>query len=111
LEAAAGMEKLGISAAVLNPRFIKPLDGDLIAEWAVKTKNIVTIEENVKSGGFGSSVLELLAQKGLNSCKVKLLGLPDNFVEHGDQATLRKLCKIDTPAIIKAAIELLEGQA
>ncbi len=109
LEAAAGLEKVGINAAVLNPRFVKPLDAELIEEWAVKTKYIVTIEENVKSGGFGSSVLELLAQKGLYTCKVKLLGLPDKFVEHGDQATLRKLCKIDTPAIIKATIELLEG--
>jgi 1-deoxy-D-xylulose-5-phosphate synthase len=109
LEAAKGLEKVGIHAAVLNPRFIKPLDAELIEEWAVKTQHIVTIEENVKSGGFGSAVLELLAQKGLYSCKVKILGLPDKFVEHGAQAILRKICKIDTPAIIKATIELLEG--
>lgn len=111
LEAAKGLEKVGISAAVINPRFIKPLDADLIEEWVKKTRCIVTIEENVKSGGFGSAVLELLAQKGLNTCRIKLLGLPDTFVEHGGQEILRKICRIDTPAIIKTTIELLESQA
>jgi 1-deoxy-D-xylulose-5-phosphate synthase len=108
LEAAAGLEKMGIQAAVINPRFIRPLDGDLIAEWAAKTALVVTIEESVRKGGFGSAVLELFAQRGLKPRQVRLLGLPDRFVEHGDQETLRRLVKIDPPAIIAAVMEMME---
>lgn len=108
MEAAEGLKKLGIDAAVINPRFINPLDEELITEWAQKTKNILTIEENVKKGGFGSAVLELLSQKDISGCHVKLLGLPDKFVEHGAQNILRKICKIDSPAITQAAIEMLD---
>ena len=108
LEAAEGLKKVGINAAVINPRFITPLDADLICQWAEKTKHTVTIEENVKAGGFGSAILELIARRGI-ACQIKVLGLPDKFVEHGSQDILRKLSMIDPPAIIKAAIELLES--
>jgi 1-deoxy-D-xylulose-5-phosphate synthase len=105
LEAAEKLLKVGVDAAVINPRFISPLDGDLICEWAEKTGRIVTIEDNARKGGFGSGVLELLASRGL-TIPCRILGIPDRFLEHGDQDTLRRLARIDAPSIITAAIEL-----
>ncbi len=107
LRAAAGLEKLGVEAAVINPRFIKPLDGDLICEWAAKTGAVITIEDNARQGGFGSAVLELLSRRGLTGIKTKVLGYPDSFVEHGPQETLRKQHHLDSPAITQAALDLL----
>jgi 1-deoxy-D-xylulose-5-phosphate synthase len=108
LSAAEGLQKLGIEAAVINPRFVTPLDGDLICEWAGKTGLVVTVEDNAKKGGFGSGVLELLARRShSNSVKVKTLGLPDHFVEHGPQETLYKNIRIDTPAITQAVLDLI----
>lgn len=107
LEAAAGLEKLGISAAVINPRFIRPLDGDLICEWAEKTGKIVTIEDNVKKGGFGSSVLELFASRNLTGIESRLLGFPDKFIEHAPQDILWQKGKVDTPAIINEVLNLV----
>jgi 1-deoxy-D-xylulose-5-phosphate synthase len=107
LEAARGLEKVGISAAVINPRFIKPLDAELICQWANHTKRVVTIEDNARQGGFGSSVLELFSRRGFHTIRTCLLGHPDHFVEHGPQQTLWKNSFIDTPAIIRAGIKLM----
>jgi 1-deoxy-D-xylulose-5-phosphate synthase len=65
LNGAKKLEEAGIRAAVINTRFLKPLDGDLICEWARKTGKVLTVEENVLQGGFGSAVLELLQERGL----------------------------------------------
>ncbi len=110
LEAADGLAKLGIEAAVINPRFIKPLDGELICKWAQKTRKVITIEDNVKKGGFGSSILELFTTKNLTGIQTKILGLPDKFIEHGTQDILRHKAKIDTPAIINEALKLTGNQ-
>ncbi len=104
LDAATELEKMGISAAVINPRFVSPLDRDLILTWAAKTGRVITIEENIKKGGFGSAILELLAAAQDLSIKVSVLGLPDTFMEQGPQETLRHLAEIDTPAISQAAM-------
>lgn len=109
MRAADGLEKLGIDAAVINPRFIKPLDNDLICKWAEKTGRVVTVEDNAEHGGFGSLVLELLSASKLFSVKTHLLGHPDHFVEHGPQKTLWKISKLDSPAIINAAMELMKN--
>ena len=90
LQAAEGLEKIGIRAAVINPRFIKPLDGDLICTWARRTGRVITIEDNVRQGGFGSAVLELFCNRGLSSVKTCILAHPDEFVEHGPQTVLWK---------------------
>ncbi|MEN8258598.1 MAG: 1-deoxy-D-xylulose-5-phosphate synthase [Thermodesulfobacteriota bacterium] len=107
LAAAEGLEKLGINAAVINPRFVNPIDGDLICEWAQATGKVITIEDNVKKGGFGSAVLELFARRNLHNINTSLLGFPDKFAEHAPQETLWHLAKIDTPAIINSALELI----
>jgi 1-deoxy-D-xylulose-5-phosphate synthase len=108
LEAAEGLEKLGISTAVINPRFIKPLDKNLIMEWAMKTGRIITIEDNAMQGGFGSSIVELLARRDETGITCKILGYPDHFIEHGPQQTLWKNYCIDAPAIIKTAMKMMK---
>ncbi len=108
LEAAEGLAKVGIDAAVINPRFVTPLDGELICDYAARTGRLITVEDNVRKGGFGSAVLEELARRGLTSVRVRLLGLPDRFLEHGSQQILRKNGKIDASSITRAALELLK---
>ncbi|OGR17960.1 MAG: 1-deoxy-D-xylulose-5-phosphate synthase [Desulfobacterales bacterium GWB2_56_26] len=107
LEAADELQRAGISAAVVNPRFIKPLDAELICQWASHTGKVVTIEDGARQGGFGSSVLELLSRRGLYGVHTCMLGHPDHFIEHGPQKTLWKNSHIDTPSIVRAACKLL----
>jgi 1-deoxy-D-xylulose-5-phosphate synthase len=107
LRAAEGLKKIGIDAAVINPRFIKPLDADLICGWASRTGRVVTIEDNVRQGGFGSSILELFSRRRLYGVQTCILAHPDLFVEHGPQSTLWKDSNLDSPAIIRAAIKLM----
>jgi len=111
LEAAMGLEKVGIDAAVINPRFVKPLDSDLIIDWAQKTGRVVTVEDNASLGGFGSGVLELLASNNLSHIRVNVLGYADKFMEHGTQEILWRKGYIDGPAIINAAMELMDTSA
>ena len=108
LEAAKGLEKVGIDAAVINPRFIKPLDNELIIEWAEKTGRVVTVEDNARMGGFGSAVLELLASFNHSHIKVTTLGYGDKYMEHATQEILWRKGKIDVPAIINAAMEMMD---
>ncbi len=108
LEAAQGLTKVGINAAVINPRFIKPLDSELICQWASQTGHVITIEDNVRQGGFGSAVLEILAKRKIYNVKTSNLGYRDQFIEQGPQATLWKNNHLDPPSIISAAIELLK---
>ncbi len=106
LEAAEGLKKLGIDAAVINPRFIKPLDNELICTWAKRTGRVVTIEDNVKKGGFGSAVLQLLGEVHLN-IPVRLLGYGNTFIEHAPQQLLWKNNGLDVSGIIKGTLEVM----
>jgi len=90
LEAARELEKEGISAALANVRFVKPLDRELISQLARRTRRLVTVEEHVLQGGFGSAVLEVLEEEGLSGVEVKRIGLPDHFIQHGAVRTLRE---------------------
>ena len=75
----------GIEAAVINARFIKPLDTVALSELASRFGKIVTVEENALAGGFGSSVLEFLSDRGVTNVKVSRMGIPDRFIEHGSR--------------------------
>jgi 1-deoxy-D-xylulose-5-phosphate synthase len=108
LRVAEKLEGAGIHAAVINCRFLKPLDGELICHWAKKTGMVLTVEENVLQGGFGSAVLELLQERGQFSVQVKRLGIPDLFVEHGAQSLLRAKYQIDEEGIFKEAVGMVE---
>jgi 1-deoxy-D-xylulose-5-phosphate synthase len=89
LEAADLLRERGIFASVVNARFVKPLDRELILAEAAKTGVLVTVEENALMGGFGSAMLELLSDEGQNQVRVKRIGIPDSFIEQGSQAQLR----------------------
>jgi len=97
----------GVSATVVNGRFVKPLDSELILTLAAKIPWVITIEENVKQGGFGSAVLETLADAGLSNYRMIRLGIDDRFVEHGNKALLRALHGVDADAVVDAAERLL----
>ncbi|MBP7926571.1 MAG: 1-deoxy-D-xylulose-5-phosphate synthase [Desulfobulbus sp.] len=106
LAAAARLEVQGIDAAVINPRFLKPLDSDLIADWAARTGRVVTVEDNCVQGGFGSAVLEALNERGLH-LPVRRLGYADRFIEHGPQAVLWRAAGIDADGIVHSVLDLL----
>ncbi len=107
LKAAHLLEKEGLSAAVVNARFVKPLDRELILNQARRIKKVVTVEENVLQGGFGAAVLELLAQEGLN-IPVKMIGLPDKFIEHGAPDLLREKYGLTPEKIAQNTFSWLE---
>lgn len=108
LRAAQRLEEIGIDAAIINSRFLKPLDGDLLCHWATRTGRVLTVEENVLMGGFGSAVLELFQEKNLLSIPVKRLGIPDCFIEHGPQSLLREKYGIDENGIFGEAKAMVE---
>lgn len=99
----------GIEVTVVNARFAKPLDADLILDLAGRFKYIVTVEENALSGGFGSSVVELLQQADITDVKVKSIGLPDEFVGQGSRAILCSQYNLDAEGIAGQVMSLLGG--
>ena len=99
----------GIKGMMVNMRFVKPLDGEMIAKAASSCHYIVTVEENVLEGGFGSAVLEHINDNGIDA-KVLRIGLPDSFVEQGSTRQLYEICSL-LPEQIAARIKgFLEGQ-
>lgn len=107
LKAAELLKRAGISPCIINARFIKPLDEDLILSLSRRIKKMVTVEENMLEGGFGSAVLECLNKAGIPDVSVRRVGIGDQFVEHGSQAILRKKYGLDEEGIYNAAIEFL----
>jgi len=97
---------MGTDACVVNARFVKPIDTGLIGSLAQEIKYVLTVEENVISGGFGSSVLEHLSELNIPGLKIKRLGLPDEFIEHGPQNLLRKRFSLDAEGIAREAVAL-----
>jgi len=98
----------GISAAVVNARFVKPLDEELILRLAKKAGRIVTVEEHALQGGFGSAVLECIEDNRLSAVKILRIGLPDRFIEHGPQAVLRQKYGLDTDGIFASVRDFVE---
>jgi 1-deoxy-D-xylulose-5-phosphate synthase len=112
LAAAEELSKEGIAVEVIDPRFVKPLDADLIAGAAARAGRVLTVEENALQGGFGSACLELLEERGLlaSGLLTRRLGVPDRFVEHADQARQRAECALDAPAIVRACREMAKAK-
>jgi 1-deoxy-D-xylulose-5-phosphate synthase len=106
LIAHATLAEQGISATVVNCRFVKPLDVDLIGALAREIPRIITVEENVRQGGFGSAVLECLSDQRTTGFHLECIGIPDIFVEHGPQKMLRSKYGIDASSIVDAAKRL-----
>ena len=107
LRAAELLAAKGVSAAVINPRFLKPLDASLICSWASQTKVVLTIEDGCVLGGFGSAVVQLLQEQGVH-VPVKTLGYGDAFVEQGPQPILWQLAGLDADGIADSTISFLE---
>lgn len=109
LAAAKILEDNGISVAVINARFVKPLDTGLILPMAERIGKVITVEDGVVMGSFGSTVLEAFSDAGMPGVQVKRLGIPDAFVEHGDTSQLYALCGCDENGIIRAVETMMHA--
>ena len=109
VKAAEALAEQGISAGVVNMRFVKPLDTELLVKTALQCKNIVTLEEGTVEGGAGSAVLEELNDNGLvGKVKVLNLGIPDKYIPHGDKKLLLRDIGLDQGSIVKRIAEFLK---
>ncbi|MBL8064634.1 MAG: 1-deoxy-D-xylulose-5-phosphate synthase [Chthonomonadaceae bacterium] len=104
--AAEALLAQGVVATVVNARFIKPLDIETIASVATECGAVVTVEENVRSGGFGQQVRDALAGMGLDHVPVEIVSLPDAFVEHGAQPLIRPEAGLSPEAICSAVAKI-----
>ncbi len=106
-EACEKLENEGISAALYDMRFVKPLDKELLHNVFQKFNKVITVEDGCLMGGFGSAVLEFMAENDY-SAKIKRVGIPDDIIEHGEQYELYKECKMDADGIYATALEMAE---
>ena len=95
-----GLRKYNIDAEVINARFVKPLDEGLLEETLTRIKKVVTIEEGVISGGFGSAIAEFVAKEKIKNVTLKMVGLPDEFVEHGAREELFKKYNLSAEGLV-----------
>ncbi|MDY6862409.1 MAG: 1-deoxy-D-xylulose-5-phosphate synthase [Thermodesulfobacteriota bacterium] len=107
IEAAKQLKNNNIHSTVINCRFVKPLDSELILHYARKIGVIITVEENTLTGGFGSAILELMEEKQIFNIKLKRIGINRSFLEHGSQEILRKMVGIDASGIAITAENFL----
>ena len=111
MQVAEKLAEQGISAGVVNMRFAKPIDKELLVEQAKEYSKIITLEEGVLQGGVGSAVLETLNEAQLlDKCEVLNLGIPDEFVLHGDKKLLFRDLELDVDAIVGKAVALVKGE-
>ncbi|USK53677.1 1-deoxy-D-xylulose-5-phosphate synthase [Cytobacillus solani] len=101
LEAAGILEKRGVSVKVINARFIKPLDQEMLLKLFKENMPILTIEEAVLQGGFGSSILEYAHEKGFHHMEIDCMGIPDQFIEHGSVEKLLEEIGMTTDDVVK----------
>jgi 1-deoxy-D-xylulose-5-phosphate synthase len=106
LYAAGELRRKGISAAVIDARFVKPMDAELILPVAHRIGRVLTVEENVLAGGFGSAVLEMFEEHGEHPHAFRRLGVRDTFVEHGSPAELRAAHGLTAESIVSEAVRL-----
>ena len=109
LKAAEQLSHEGISCEVVNMRFVKPLDGDLLRSVALRIPRLVTLEDNVVIGGFGSAVSEFLASDGISGVRLLSLGIPDRFVDHGTPQELHADLGLDVPGVARSVAAFLAG--
>ena len=102
LKAAASLREAGINVGVVNARFVKPLDVDVVLRAVRECSFVVTVEESALMGGFGSAVLEAASDSGLNTSHIRRLGIPDRFVEHGERGEILADIGLDASGIAAA---------
>ncbi len=108
LKAGIILSKNGISAEIINMRFVKPIDSERLKLIGEKFNKIITVEENSIYGGFGSAVIEEFTKLNLNNLSVRLIGLEDSFVEHGSPKELMELTELDAQSIAKKITDFLQ---
>ena len=101
MECADMLAEKGIDVTVVNARFAKPLDEDLIIKVARKNQIVITVEDHTEVGGFGSAILELLVEKGINTQNIHKMGIPDKFTEQGSRDIILKTLNLDAEGIYK----------
>lgn len=106
LDAAEQLRRQGISAAVADARFVKPIDAELFLPLVHRIGRVITVEENVLAGGFGGAVMELLEERGEHLPRFRRLGVGDRFVEHGTPAQLREECGLTPARIVEEALRI-----
>ncbi len=111
MDAARELTAKGIEATVVNARFVKPIDKEMVIDLANRIKRIITIEENTLPGGFGSQIIDTINKAGINNVKIRSIGLPDKFIEHGGQKFLRSKYGLDANGIIKQALEIVPNKS
>jgi 1-deoxy-D-xylulose-5-phosphate synthase len=107
MEAAEILALRRIEATVVNARFVKPVDIEMIVDLAIRIKRIVTVEENTLAGGFGSYVNDAIKQADISDVIIRNIGVPDVFIEHGGQAFLRSKYGLDAQGIVNKVLELV----
>ena len=111
VDAAERLAEYGIACGVVNPIFVKPLDVDLLLDAAGAARRVVTVEENVLAGGFGSAVLEALSAAGMDDVSVHRIGMPDSFIEHGTAADQRRRLRLDAEGIARRVLSVFFPEA
>ncbi|MHC5020787.1 MAG: transketolase C-terminal domain-containing protein, partial [Planctomycetota bacterium] len=110
LEAADALEAAGVSCTVINGRFVKPIDGQCIADHAARTRRVVTIEESQTAAGFGSAVLEALADRDVRGVAVRRLGVPDQFIETAERDEQLAMVGLTPADIVKRTQAFLRDE-
>jgi 1-deoxy-D-xylulose-5-phosphate synthase len=108
--AALILKKEGLDGTVANMRFVKPLDEQLVLALARDHKVLLTMEENVLMGGFGSGVLETLQRHGVTDCAVRQIAIPDKFIEHANPKIQRELCGLEPSQVADEVRKMLKTQ-
>jgi 1-deoxy-D-xylulose-5-phosphate synthase len=109
INAAELLSHEGITAEVVNMRFVKPLDSDLLRGVALRIPRLVTLEDNVVIGGFGSAVAEFLASEGITGVRLLSLGIPDRFIDHGTPQELQAELGLDPAGVARSVTAFLAG--
>jgi len=99
----------GLNPAHYDMRFVKPLDEEMLHEVCNRYEKIITVEDGAIEGGFGSAILEFMAQHHYKN-EIKILGIPDRIVEHGSPKELQQECGFDAPAIANAVREMMKDK-
>ena len=107
IEIANKLEGEGFDVEVINARFLKPIDREGILESIMKTKNVITIEDNILSGGLGSMVQDIIVSERIGDVRFRMYGYPDEFVKHGSVQEIEKKYGLDVDSIVEDLIENL----
>ena len=111
LKAMEKLQKDGLDVGVINARFLRPLDTEVILRAVQECGFVVTVEENTLCGGFGSTVLEAANDAGLPTQHIRRLGIPDRFIEHGDRKELLADLGLDAVGLIHTIRGLASQQS